>query len=114
MNVIRDAVQVGDLPLRSKTSPQELAFVIWALAFGTRALMGTRTAAQSLRIEDGFQVGRRALDLLLDSLSWKPLSPDFDYESTRRQVRETILPPPPDDASQPHAGRLMWHRSRIL
>jgi hypothetical protein len=111
-DIIRDAIRQGDLPVRAGLNSQELAFTVWALAFGTRALMHTRVATRNLGIEDGLRVGREALHLLLDSLGWRPLSSQWDYEKTRHQAR--VVPFPKEGRSgEPSVSNLTWHRSRL-
>jgi len=87
MRVIHDAVQVGDLELAGPRRPDELAFTLWALAFGTRALMDTAVATVQLGVKDGFEVSRRATSVLLDAMGWQPLSTEYDYEKTRERIR---------------------------
>lgn len=86
--IVHEAVAVGDLCLPASRRPDELAFTIWALAFGVRALMDTAVAMSQLRIERGSETLHRSADLLFDSVLWRPLSDEWDYERTRRRVRE--------------------------
>ncbi len=90
--VILDAVREGDLTLVSPRRGEEIAFTLWALAFGTRALMDTMVATALLGIDDGFRTARDAADLLLDALGWQPLASEWDYEKTRRRIREDVFP----------------------
>ncbi len=89
--VILDAVHIRDLWLRAPQMSDELAFTIWILAFGTRALMDTRVAKEQLGVSDGVRVARESLDLLLDGLGWQPLSTEWDYEATRDDIRRSLF-----------------------
>jgi hypothetical protein len=91
MNIILEAIENGDLQLRDHQGPSELAFTLWSLAFGTRALMDTGVATRQLGIEDGFRVARDASDLLLDALGWKPLSREKSYAAVRERIRESLF-----------------------
>lgn len=91
MRIILQAVKSGDLRLRGQQRPPELAFTLWSLAFGTRALMDTGVATRQLGIRDGFRVARDACELLLDALNWRPLSSDCDYGQVRARIRETLF-----------------------
>jgi hypothetical protein len=91
LGIVRQAVREGDLVLVGSPRPEELAFTLWALTFGTRALMETRTAVRQLGICDGFSAARQAATLLLDALGWRPLSCEWDYEQTRRRALTAIL-----------------------
>jgi hypothetical protein len=89
--VINEAIEEGDLKLRGEEQGGELAFTIWALAFGTRALMDTRVATRQLGIRDGFELNRRTTALLLDAIGWRPLQSEWDYTRTRQRIREQLF-----------------------
>jgi hypothetical protein len=91
MGVILDGLRCGDLRLRDRQRPTELAFTLWSLAFGTRALMDTGVATRQLGIDDGFRVSREATDLLLDALGWVPLTSSWDYSKTRERIRDGLF-----------------------
>jgi hypothetical protein len=88
---ITDAIGVGDLRLAGSWRAGELAFVLWALAFGTRALMDTSVATAQLGVRDGFRASRDAANALLDALNWQPLSTHWDYEQTRERIRAELF-----------------------
>jgi hypothetical protein len=90
--VILDAVREGDLTLVTPRRAEEVAFTLWALAFGTRALMDTMVATALLGISDGFRTARDAAELLLDALGWQPLASQWDYEQTRQRIRAEVFP----------------------
>jgi hypothetical protein len=91
VNIIIDALARGDLQLRVHQGPSELSFMLWSLAFGTRALMDTGVATRQLGIRDGFRVAREASDLLFDALHWVPLSHEWDYAAVRRRIRRNLF-----------------------
>jgi hypothetical protein len=91
MKVIKDATEAGDLHVGSPRRTEELAFVIWSLAFGTRALMDTTVAVQQLGVTNGSQVAREFTQALLDGLGWQPLSSEWDYAHTCRRIREELF-----------------------
>jgi len=91
VRTILDAVHNGDLKLRQDQSSGELAFTIWVLAFGARALMDTKVATRQLGVENGFRVARHATEMLLDALGWQPLSTEWDYDRTRHRVRQVLF-----------------------
>src|SRR5262245_30242650 len=65
--VIHEAIRVGDLALRGPHRPDELAFTVWALAFGVRALSKTAAAASRLQLTSTYRILRGNTDLLFDS-----------------------------------------------
>lgn len=91
MNITLTALTEGDLQLRDHQRPSNLAFTLWSLAFGTRALMDTGVATRRGGFSNGFSVARSATDLLLDSLQWKPLSAETDYTTVRERIRERLF-----------------------
>lgn len=91
MRVMKDAIQDGDLEFREGQGPGELAFTLWALSFGMRALMDTRVATRQLGVEDGFKTSRQMTGSLLDALGWRPVSSEWDYDLTRRRVRQELF-----------------------
>jgi hypothetical protein len=93
MGVLIDAIAGGDLKLHDGQRPSELAFTLWSLAFGMRALMNTSVATRQLGITDGSRVNREATDLLLDALGWLPLSTEHDFDAVRSRVREVLIAP---------------------
>ena len=90
--IIGDAVRSADLVFGLERRPDDLAFVLWSLAFGTRALMNTHVAVSQLGIRDGFATARGFADDLMDALGWQPLACDWDYEQTRMRVRRDLFP----------------------
>lgn len=90
--VIRDAIRCGDLPWRIPSRPAEMAFSLWALAFGTRALMDTSVARNQLGVTDGYGNALATAQLLFDALGWLPLSTEWDYEATRARIRTELFP----------------------
>ena len=91
-DVMLEGVHAGDLHLAAPRRPEEVAFTLWALAFGARALMHTAVAASQLNIADGFRTARDAADMLLDALNWQPLASEWDYELTRTRIRREVFP----------------------
>jgi hypothetical protein len=89
--VVMDAIAERDLKLSSSQQVDDLVFSVWALVFGTRALMGTLTAQRQLGIADGYAVSSDTSELLFDALGWRPLSDEWDYERTRQRVRTQIF-----------------------
>ncbi len=89
--IVRDAIRSGDLALGGD-EPDRLAFSMWAFIFGTRALMNTGLATNRLGIADGYSVVRATAGLLFDAIGWRPLSDEWDYEATRKRIREEVFP----------------------
>jgi hypothetical protein len=91
-DVIGDAISCGDLVLEVDRRPADLAFILWSLAFGTRALMNTQVATYQLGIHDGFETARGFADDLMDALGWRPLASEWDYAAVRTRVQCELFP----------------------
>lgn len=89
--VIGDAMARGELTLRTAISGGELTFVLWSLAFGTRALMDTAAARARLRVRQPVAATYAALDAMLDALGWRPYSTDHAYPRVRRRIRTELF-----------------------
>lgn len=91
MRITLEELSNGGLRLRKPHRPTELVFTLWSLASGTRALIGTGVINRQLGVNDGFHVARDASEMLLDALGWAPLSQDWNYQETRRRIREDLF-----------------------
>jgi hypothetical protein len=91
MHILLDGVQSGDLRLRDGQRPEELAFTIWVIAFGARALMDSRVATLQLGVGDGVQIAGDMTTVLLDALGWQPLSTETDYRVLRQRIRSELF-----------------------
>jgi hypothetical protein len=89
--IIGDAARCGDLVLQAERRPADLAFILWSLAFGTRALMNTQVATTQLGIRDGFETAREFADELMDTLGWRPLSTEWDYGAVRLRIQHELF-----------------------
>jgi len=97
--IIADAVRRGDLTLGGERRPADLAFILWSLAFGARALMNTQVAIMQLGIRDGFATARGFADDLMDALGWRPLTTEWDYGATRARIQRELFPEPRSPAA---------------
>jgi hypothetical protein len=93
MQVIRDGICMGDLQLVHPHGPEELTFILWALAFGTRALMDSTVTSQQLGIYNGSHVSLEVMEMLLDSLAWRPLVSEWNYDVTKERIRNEVFAP---------------------
>jgi hypothetical protein len=91
MEIVLDALNLGDLQLKDRQRPSELIFTLWSLSFGARALMNSEVATRRSDVDNRLGVARDATELLLDALGWMPLSREWDYERTRERIREDLF-----------------------
>ncbi len=89
VGIVRDAIAQGDLILRG-TTPEELAFGLWALTDGGYAVI--LSPLYEIGFVDPFGTVMRTCHILGDGYGWRPLSTEWDYEATRRRIRREIFP----------------------
>ncbi len=90
--VVRDGVAQGDLVMPPSFSAEELAFGLWAAAFGAYVMIATQVPLGSLGIRNPRYALQCHMQALLDGLGWQPLFKDWDYEHTRQRIRKEIFP----------------------
>jgi hypothetical protein len=90
-DVIAEGLRNGDLWLGRTRGSGELAFMIWALAVGTRSLLDSKVVMWRLGIDDSRRLGQETTDLLLDALGWRPLSDEWDYAATRKRIAQEVF-----------------------
>lgn len=90
--VVREALQAGDLQL-DHTSPEELVFGLWAMAFGAISLHSSDIPLSELGIANPMAVARTHAGKLLDGYNWQPTSGNWDYASTTDRILKTQFAP---------------------
>ena len=85
-----NAVADGSLRLDSGMDLNNLTFALWAMAFGTNALMVSAGSVESIsRLDNRFTTLVNA-NLLLDGIGWQPLSSEWDYHATWARIGQSI------------------------
>jgi AcrR family transcriptional regulator len=84
--LIAQAIAQGDLELPPGQHADALAFIQWAQAFGSNALLKPTQQLglfSQLLPQPTLLLG---INLLLDGLNWKPLSRDWDYQASWQRM----------------------------
>jgi AcrR family transcriptional regulator len=89
--IVTEALQTGDLP-RSNLSSEHIVFSIAAMAIGSHILGRNPHAAMLAGIDDPLQALCQNVSVLLDGLSWKPLSNEWDYDAVDRRIKKEVFP----------------------
>ncbi|MGB0204670.1 MAG: TetR/AcrR family transcriptional regulator [Neptuniibacter sp.] len=92
LKIISDGLSSGDLALQPHLSPAQVAFSLWAMSFGTIALLHESLDRCSVRSE--MELERELINhcnLLLDGLQWKPFTTDHDWLETLKRLKEEIF-----------------------
>ncbi len=90
--IVRDAVAQGDLALPPNFGPEDLCFGIMAVFIGGHAMILRNMPLNEVNIGDALGVLMKTCQTLGDGYGWKPLSHEWDYETTREKVRRQLFP----------------------
>lgn len=80
------ALHDGSLKLPANTGVADLTFSIWAMSFGTNALMINASTIKGISRLDQKQALLRNINLMFDGMNWAPLSNEFDYVETWKKL----------------------------
>lgn len=79
-------VKDGSLKLSPATGIENLTFANWAMSFGTNILLMNAKSAACVDRLDQKTVLIHNVNLLLDGMQWSPLSSEYDYQKTSREL----------------------------
>ncbi|MGE0710395.1 MAG: TetR/AcrR family transcriptional regulator [Planctomycetota bacterium] len=92
--IVRDAVAQGDLIRPEDTRIEEIAFGLWAAAYGVFTIMtGKQISPANLGITNPLETLHKNQHRLLDGYGWRPLSSEHDYEATRDRIWREVIEP---------------------
>jgi AcrR family transcriptional regulator len=89
--LVTEGLQSRDLP-SGKMSSEQIVFSIASTAMGSHIMARSTHAAIMAGIDDPLKALCQTVDLLLDGLTWKPLSSEWDYDAVDRRIRKEIFP----------------------
>jgi AcrR family transcriptional regulator len=90
-NLLISAVADGSLIVRPEVELNSLTFAIWAMSFGTNALLVSAAEIESIsRLDNRFSALNNA-NLLLDGIGWQPLSSQHDYRETWLRIEQQLF-----------------------
>ena len=91
-DLVREAVEAGDLILPEGLNVDQLAFGLWSVNFGGYVLLESDSPAYRNRItESQFTVGKMGT-ILLDGLGWRPLSHETNYAGRIKSFIQMAFP----------------------
>lgn len=90
---ITQAIDSGDLYLPPDMSFEQLTFALWSSHWGAMALIMSKGNSAELKPMSLERESFTNTRLILDGLGWKPLSKDWDYKQSVRQIAEQIFAP---------------------
>ncbi len=90
--IIRDAIAQGDLQLKESGAIESLTYMFWEMGESAKAAMWSWMPPGELGIANPFDAMFHCGQIIGDAYGWRPLSSDWDYQSTRRRVRREVFP----------------------
>lgn len=91
--IVRDAIDAGDLALPPGLGIQDFTYVHWANIYGAMCISNSGAPLQALGVGDVSRAMKAFGRTYLDALGWRPLSTEFDYRVTMREVYEQVITP---------------------
>jgi AcrR family transcriptional regulator len=92
IQLVQEAVDCGDLALRSGDSPQEITFGLWAITDGGFAAILGGAPLEHLGLQDPYAAIFKNCHVLGDGYGWHPLSHEWDYAATLDRIRREVFP----------------------
>src|SRR5258706_3669893 len=89
--LVTDGLRDGDLP-QGELSSERIVFAIASTAIGSHIMSRNSHALVLAGIDDPLQTLCDNVNILLDGLSWKPLSSEVDYKAVDRRIKKEIFP----------------------
>ena len=89
--LVTEGSRVGDLP-KGKLSAERIVFAIASTAIGSHIMSRNNHALMLAGIDDPLRALCDNVNVLLDGLSWKPLSSEVDYDAVDRRIKKEIFP----------------------
>jgi AcrR family transcriptional regulator len=89
--LVTDGLHEGDLP-PGKLRSEQIVFAIASTAIGSHIMSRNSHALMLAGIDDPQEALCENVNILLDGLSWKPLSGEVDYHAVDRRIKKEIFP----------------------
>jgi len=89
--LVTDGLKDGDLP-KANLSPERIVFALASTAIGSHIMSRNSHALVLAGIDDPLRALCDNVNVLLDGLSWKPLSSEVDHNTVDRRIKKEIFP----------------------
>lgn len=92
LGIISEGLATGDLNLAPHLSPAQVAFSLWAMSFGTIALLQENVERCGVRQQMSLEKELiNHANLVLDGHQWKPFTPEHDWHASVQRMKETVF-----------------------
>jgi len=89
--LIIEACDKGDLPKARLDNLETVSFCLWAMSFGSLALMLRANEALAIKDLPVQETLLYNMGVTLDGLGWHPLSQDWDYKKTLLHLQQFVF-----------------------
>lgn len=90
-DIVREAVEAGDLVLPKNYTADELYFTLWSSIWGATLIQRSDFPYVEAGIPKPTVASRRGLLVMMDGFGWKPLSHEIDYRMICRTLEEQVF-----------------------
>lgn len=94
LSLIDSAIQQGDLQLPAHMAPEQVTFSLWAMSFGTIALL--QDSVERCGVRQEMMLERELTNnasVLLDGLNWRPFTQEHDWQQSVQRMKDTVFAP---------------------
>lgn len=84
--IFRQGIADKSLALANSLSIEQLSFASWSFSFGTNLLLNNAGECHGVSRISNHNVLLTNINLLFDGMNWQPLSTNFDYQTTWRNL----------------------------
>ncbi|NIA16613.1 MAG: TetR family transcriptional regulator [Nitrospiraceae bacterium] len=90
--IVEDAIVDGDLVMPEGTRPQTLCFGLWVMIDGWTSAVRGSAPLREVDIANPMGELLESAHRMLDGFGWRPLTEEWDYDTTRRRIHATLFP----------------------
>jgi AcrR family transcriptional regulator len=91
MQMVNQGVTEGDLILQPGMSVGKIVWGLWSLADGGFGIILSGVSLQGLGIQDPWALLVTFMNKLSDSLDWRPISSEWDYDASLDRIRREVF-----------------------
>ncbi len=99
-DLFRAGIADGSLKAKPDLAVEQLTFAVWAMSFGTNALLISANALESLKRLNNDLATLTHANLLFDGIDWQPLSHQWDYQKSWQRIATELFDHYPLDKTE--------------
>jgi AcrR family transcriptional regulator len=92
LEIVEDAIEQGDLVLPPTFRPGDMVFSVLTFVLGAQTVvLNFPDLLSELGVVEPRLVSRQSIHALLDGFQWRPLSTEWDYQSTFQRISKEVF-----------------------